>query len=191
MIEDVDRALKGLIERDALRGSAVGISFDAPSKSWAARQNGPVVNVFLFDVHEDLERRAAQYEEVRRDVDGRSVVVDRRLPPRLYALSYLVSAWAQRPEDEHRLLGAVLSCLLRTPRLEVAGESDAPPLRMTVGEPAPKKRPATDLWSAFGGEVKPSLDVVVTAPVDPGRHQPVGPLVTRTPVVKMRRRRGA
>lgn len=188
MIEEVDRALKTLIENDALRGSGVGVSFEAPSKSWAARRNGPVVNVYLYDVREDVGRRMAQYEEVRRNVDGRAVVVDRRMPPRHYALSYLASAWAQRPEDEHRVLGAVLSCLLRTPALPAPGGEESPPFRMTVGEAAAKTRSGADVWAAFGGDVKPSLEVVVTAPVDPDRHLPVGPLVTEQPVVKMRRR---
>ena len=37
----------------------------------------------------------------------------RHLPPRYFKLSYLVTAWTQRPEDEHRLLSALLSCFLR------------------------------------------------------------------------------
>ena len=38
--------------------------------------------------------------------DGR--VNARRQPPRWYKLSYLITAWTQRPEDEHRLLAAIL-----------------------------------------------------------------------------------
>lgn len=188
MIEDVDRALKELIERDALRGSGVGVSFDAPSKTWAARQNAPTVNVYLYDVREDLERRAGQYEEVRGEVDGRNVVVDRRLPPRVYSLTYLVTAWAQRPEDEHRLLSALLSCLLRNPDLALGTGDDEPPLHLTVGQPPAKDRSTPELWGAFGGDLKPSLEVVVGAPIDPDRHLPIGPLVTQEPVIRMRRR---
>lgn len=182
MIEDVDRALRTLVERDALAGSGVDVSFEAPSKAWAARRNSPTVDVYLYDIREDVERRPGGYEEIRRNVDGRDVVVDRRMPPRMFALSYLVSAWTQRPEDEHRLLGALLSCLLRHP---VLPSPDEVPLRMTVALGTSKERSATDLWGALGGELKPSLDVVVTAPVDPAMRQEVGPLVTEEPVIKV------
>ncbi len=197
MIHDVDDALRALIERDALDGSGVEVSFDAPSKAWAARQNSPTVNVYLYDIHEDAGRRGVQYEEVRRNVDGREAVVDRRMPPRMFSLAYLVSAWTQRPEDEHRLLSAILACLLRNATLprdllggSLAGDAGAgtgPPLvKMTVALPASNERKSSDVWGALGGELKPSLDVVVTAPLDPEMHQEVGPLVTEPPVVNVR-----
>ena len=40
-------------------------------------------------------------------------VTARHLPPRFFKLSYLVTAWTQRPEDEHRLLSSLLACFLR------------------------------------------------------------------------------
>lgn len=197
MIHDVDEALRALIERDALADSGVGVSFDAPSKAWAARQSSPTVNVYLYDIREDLDRRASAYEEIRRNVNGRDVVVDRRMPPRLFCLAYLVSAWTRRPEDEHRLLSAVLVCLLRHPVVpgdlfaESSSDSealDAGPhvVKMTVALPVTKERKTADVWGALGGELKPALDVVVTAPVDPQMRQPVGPLVTEPPVVTVR-----
>lgn len=192
MIDAVDASLRALIERDALGGSGVEVSFDAPSKAWAARRNSPTVDVYLYDIREDVERRPGQYEEIRRTVDGRDVVVDRRMPPRMFALSYLVSAWTQRAEDEHRLLSALLSCLLRNPVLPVVSAGTAPdsalPLRMTVALPGSKDRSASDLWGALGGELKPSLDLIVTVPVDPEARQEVGPLVTEEPVVRIRDR---
>lgn len=196
MIHDVDDALRALLERDALAGSGAGVSFDAPSKEWAARQSSPTVNVYLYDIREDVERRGAQYEDIRRNTEGRSTIVDRRMPPRLFGLAYLVSAWTQRPEDEHRLLSAVLSCLLRHPVVppDLLGGSLAPaeapgekplPVKMTVALPA-KDRKTSDVWGTLGGELRPALDVVVTAPVDPQLRQPVGPLVTEPPVVHVR-----
>lgn len=199
MIHDVDDTLRTLIERDALAGSSVELSFEAPSKAWAARQNGVTVNVYLYDIHEDLERRAVQYEDVRRNVDGRDVIVDRRRPPRAFSLSYLVTAWTQRPEDEHRLLSALLGCLLRNavlPEELLQGALAAPfptgtrpaPVRMTVAQPAPRDRSPSDVWGALGGELKPSLDVVITALFDPHAQLEVGPLVTEQPVIRVRDR---
>jgi len=59
---------------------------------------------------EDVEQREIMWEDVR-GADG--MIVERRPPPRRFKLSYLVTAWTQRPEDEHRLLSGLLTCFLR------------------------------------------------------------------------------
>jgi len=46
-----------------------------------------------------------------------------------------------------------------------------------VALPPPEDRAFADVWSALGGELKPSLDVVVIAPVDTGVLFPAGPPV--------------
>src|SRR6266536_618567 len=187
MINDVDESLRVLIRRDALNGSNVEIAFDAPSKDWAARQNTPTVNLYLYDVREDLERRRVQYEDVKETVGEREIIVDRRLPPRKFKLSYLVTAWTQRPEDEHRLLSAILSCFIRSDALpsdilqgtlaEVRPPRTQPePVRVTVALPPPQDRSISDVWTALGGELKASLDLVVTAPFDTRRTFEVGPI---------------
>ena len=48
---------------------------------------------------------------------------------------------------------------------------------VTVGLPPPEDRAFADVWSALGGELKPSLDVVVVAPVQTGVVYPAGPPV--------------
>ena len=109
MIHEVDHALRTLIEREALAGTDVEVAFDAPTKDWAARRTAPTVDVYLYDIREDLRRRERglvnTYEGDR--------ITSRQLPPRYFKLSYLVTAWTQRPEDEHRLLAALLACFLR------------------------------------------------------------------------------
>ena len=110
MIHDVDATLRALIERDVLNGPGVELSFDAPTKEWAAKLALPTINVFLFDIREDPSRRDVFFEDVR-DEDGR--VVERRQPPRRMRLAYLLSAWTKRAEDEHRLLSALLGCFLQ------------------------------------------------------------------------------
>ena len=35
----------------------VDVVFDAPTKDWAARRNAPTVNLYLYDIREDLRRR--------------------------------------------------------------------------------------------------------------------------------------
>src|ERR1700747_58237 len=109
MIQDVDESLRALVKRDALNGSKADVAFDAPTKEWSSRRNAPTVDLYLYDIREDLERREAVLQDVRGE---KGFVVSRRPPPRRFKLSYLVTAWTQRPEDEHRLLSSLLACFL-------------------------------------------------------------------------------
>ena len=89
--------------------------FDAPTKDWAGRRNAPTIDVYLYDIREDLRRRE---RGLINEYDERGRIVGRHLPPRHFKLSYLVTAWTQRPEDEHRLLvgaAAVLPAPRRDP----------------------------------------------------------------------------
>ena len=183
MIHDVDESLRALVRRDALNGSGVEVAFDAPTKDWVARRNSPVVNLYLYDIREDTTRRDTAWVEVRGD-DGR--VKERRLPPRRFRLSYLATAWTQRPEDEHRLLSALLGGFLRheyfpAELLQGSLEGEETPVLITVGLPPDDDRKIADTWSALGGELKPSLDVVVTAPMNIARSIEAGPPVLEEP----------
>lgn len=179
MIHEVDEALRRLVRGEALAGSDVDVVFDAPTKDWAARRNAPTVNLYLYDIREDIRRRQRglinEYDE-----DGK--VAARHMPPRHVKLSYLLTAWTQRPEDEHRLLSALLSCLLgyeSIPAALLEGPLAALglPVPLTVALPPPEDRAFADVWTALGGELKPSLDVVVSAPVDAGKRYPAAALV--------------
>ena len=56
---------------------------------------------------------------------------------------------------------------------------------LSVGLPPPEDRAFADVWSALGGELKPSLDVVVTAPTDTGQRRETGPPVVLPPRVSI------
>ena len=179
MIHEVDEALRRLVRGEALAGSDVDVVFDAPTRDWAARRNAPTVNLYLYDIREDLRRRE---RGLINEYDADGAVTSRHMPPRHVKLSYLLTAWTQRPEDEHRLLSSLLFCLLGYESLP-AGLLEGPlaalalPVPMTVALPPPEDRAFADVWSALGGELKPSLDVVVSAPVDAGKRYPAGPPV--------------
>src|SRR5213596_3939990 len=113
MIQDVDESLRALVKRDALNGSKADVAFDAPNKEWSSRRNTPTVDLYLYDIREDLEQREVMWEDIRGDSRDSRLITERRPPPRRFKLSYLVTAWTQRPEDEHRLLSALLVCFLR------------------------------------------------------------------------------
>lgn len=187
MIHEVDSALRALILREGLDQSGAEVVFDAPTKDWASRRgNIPTVDVYLYDIREDLRRR--ERGMINEYADGR--VVARRLPPRHFKLSYLITAWTTRPVDEHRLLSSLLGCFLRhdavppdllTGPLEEFGLA----VPLSVALPPPEDRSFADVWSALGGELKPSLDIVVSVPTDSGQRRPVGPPITAPPSVSV------
>jgi len=108
VIQTVDDAIRILFEREVLNGVDVDVVFDTPSDEWAERRNSPTVNVYLFDIREDLKHRAVGRTPVR-DAAGR--VTAQIHPTRWFNLFYVVTAWTQRPEDEHRILASLLYCL--------------------------------------------------------------------------------
>ncbi|MGA3489237.1 DUF4255 domain-containing protein [Micromonosporaceae bacterium DT55] len=179
MIHEIDEALRRLVKEEALPSSGVEVVFEAPTKEWAARRNAPTVNVYLYDIREDLRRRS---RGLINEYDEQGRVVQRIAPPRYIKLSYLVTAWTQRPEDEHRLLSALLLGFIRfdaVPATLLTGSVAAIglPVPMTVALPPPEDRAFADVWSALGGELKPSLDVVVSTPLHSGQVVAAGPPV--------------
>lgn len=188
MIHEVDEVLKGLLTGGVLTGTGIEVAFDAPTRDWAARRNAPTIDAYLYDIREDVARRERGAVAVR---DDRGVVLRRRQPPRWYRLSYLVTAWTKRPEDEHRLLSAVLATLL--PREVLPPEELTGPLAelgltipLTVAGLHTEARSLADIWSALGGELKPSLDVVITAPFPVSPEYSAGPPVTEGAGVRVR-----
>ncbi|MEU8825096.1 DUF4255 domain-containing protein [Streptomyces sp. NPDC048636] len=185
MIHEVDEGLRRLLGESGLEASGVEVVFDAPTRDWAARRSGPTVCAFLYDIREDATRRGTGTQEVY-DADGH--LVARRSPPRWFELTYLVTAWANRPQDEHRLLSQVLACLVAADTLPARLLTGTlAELGLTVsldtagaGLDAPA---ASDVWSALGGELKASLGVLVRAPLA-GISTAVAPPVTEGLVVR-------
>ncbi|MET9397885.1 DUF4255 domain-containing protein [Kitasatospora sp. NPDC002965] len=185
MIHEVDEGLRRLLAESGLDASGVDVVFDAPTRDWAARRSAPTVCVFLYDVREDHTRRASGAGEVY-DADG--FLAARRAPARWFELTYLVTAWASRPQDEHRLLSQVLTCLVSTdalpPRLLTGSLAELGLIVGLDGGGAGLDAPAaSDVWSALGGELKPSLGLRVRAPLA-GATTAVAPPVTEGLVVR-------
>lgn len=188
MIHDLDETLRGIVRRDVINGSDIEVLFDAPTKDWASRRNTPTIDIYLYDIREDLKRRH-NGEVFMRNEQGRKTT--RTVLPRFFKFSYLVTAWTQRPEDEHRLLSAMLACFLRNDRipgdwLTGALAEQGWPVEITIALPPPEDRALSDVWSALGGELKPSLDLVCLVPMDLDRMSPVAALVSDPPEFQFR-----
>lgn len=186
VIHDVDETLRAIIERSIVDGGDVEVSLDAPTRDWGVRQNKPTINAFLYDIREDLARRDMAPVAITNEA---GTVIGREAPPRRFRLSYLLTAWTQRPEDEHRLLSGLLSTFLAFDQIPGGDEGylvgslaeSAVPTLLTLALPPPQDRSLSDIWSALGGELKPSLDLVIIAPLEPGRTFQTGKPVLELP----------
>jgi len=169
MIDDLDDALRDLLVRELpIRDNEVDIAFDQPKREWSARLSRPSLNLYLYDIRENLRLRR---EATQREVERRpSSVITARRAVRL-DLYYLVTAWATAPEDEHRLLARTLMTLLRYPELpdDALPENlrDQPnPIPLKVAQPDTLDKPS-DLWSVLDNQQRPGLVLVVTLAFSP------------------------
>jgi hypothetical protein len=151
---------KGLID-----SSDVDISFEVPRDEWVRSLTRPTINLFLFDVAENTEKRDTNpYTSV---AGGKA---ERRLPPRRIDLFYMVSVLTTDVADEHEVLWRVLATLMRYQQLpqEVLSESlrsVTPPLAARLAG-KDDTRSFLDLWSALATRPRPALAYVLTAPMD-------------------------
>jgi hypothetical protein len=187
VITEVDESIKQVLG-GVLGHGEVELVFDAPTTDWAARRSGPTIDAFLYDIREDVRRRENGVVERRSD-DG--TVRTRSRPARYFKLSYLLTAWVQRPEDEHRLLDRMLASFDRLdalPSETLTGSlaDIASPVPVSIALPPPEDRAFADVWSSLGGELKPSLDLVVIAPSVADVALPFGPPVLQQPASEIR-----
>ena len=179
MIHEVDEAIRRLLAAGDVPGDQGELAFEAPTTEWTSRRNAPTVNVFLYDIREDLGRRKSGTVEVHGE-DG--MLLGWRGVARWFELSYLVTAWTNRAQDEHRLLSQALGVLVRSERLQPDWLTGSlAELGLTVGlqvaGPVSEGGAASDVWSALGGELKPAINLKVISPLA-GEWTPAGPPVT-------------
>ena len=112
-----------------------------PRRTGSRAATRPTVDLYLYDIREDLQRRVPAWEDVaRRDGRRHARGGSRRAGS---SSSYLVTAWTQRPEDEHRLLSSLLACVPRAtrssrPRTARSAAQRGGPARL------PRRGPAAD-----------------------------------------------
>jgi hypothetical protein len=186
VLSEIDRALVTLLSTKTYSEERVKVDLDPPTKDWAARRSGPVLNLFLNDIREDTDKRSADIIEVK---DDHGTIVARRPAERTFKFSYALSAWTSRPEDDHALLGAALSNLMQreylpedlcTGTLAEMARVGRPAL-VRVGGVLYSERLVTELWSAIGGEFRPIIAVTVSTLIPAGLPTPAGPRQTAPP----------
>jgi hypothetical protein len=166
MLAELHSSLQVLLrERGLLDERDVAIEFESPVKTWVAARTRPTLNLFLFDLQENVELRQTSLETTR--ANGRGI---QRMPPRRFDLRYLVSALTTDPADEHLLLWRTLVTLMKYPVLppdllpELIRRHELP-VQAKVVRTEEGPRPL-DLWTALESPPRPALLYVVTVPVD-------------------------
>jgi hypothetical protein len=177
MIDDLDRTIAALLRHESYGlppelADQVQISFATPDDQFPPQSvTLPAVDLFLYDVRENLDLRSNEVYVERRS-NGTSVLSN---APVRVDFSYLVTAWSSesvpdRAQDEHRLLGEVMQVLLRHSTLPedvlqgaLAGQE--PPLPASALQPG-RLQSLGEFWQALGGKPKAALNYSVTVSID-------------------------
>ena len=162
VIAETDQALALVLKRRVIGNAAIAVAFDPPNRPWIQSLTGPAVNLFLFDIKENLHRRDVMYEKV---IGADGAVVARRPPPPRVDLHYTVSAWAPTVLVEHKILAAALRCFCSMAAL---------PYDVLVATESGARR---SMFLNLGGELKVGFELAVTVPMPGLADLPAAPVV--------------
>jgi uncharacterized protein DUF4255/carboxypeptidase family protein len=166
MLNEINKAFESLLrERGLIDPLDVDVRFDVPSDEWIESLTRPTVNAFLFELHENTDKR-----------DGAPVTTitatrgERRMAPRRIDLVYMVSVLTADIEDENELLWRVLATLMKYQQfppevLPASLRTVTPPLLTRIAA-KDEARNTVDIWSALGTEPRPTICYIITAPMD-------------------------
>lgn len=169
MFDEIDEAIRQLLSRELpIRNNEIDIAFDLPKREWSARLSRPTLNLYLYDVRENIKMR--QMTAAWETTSNGSTATTRRGPVRV-DLTYMVSAWATQPDDEHRLLGRLMQTMLRFPTvpddlLPEAMKAQKLPVALQMAQPDILDKP-TELWGVLSNDLRPGIGLRVTMAVNP------------------------
>jgi Pvc16 N-terminal domain len=154
------------------------ISFDKPDKDWAGTLGKPNVNLFLYDIRENLQLRSNEQYLSRNGTSGTTSFSPTRID-----FTYLISVWTNKNGDssghikeEHRILGNVLTALLRYPILPqellqgaIRDQSQIPGAQLPRAWIAqPEDTPKTwEFWGSNEWRLKAGISYRVTLYIQP------------------------
>lgn len=167
MIHDVDDTLKQLlVSHVPIDLSEIDIRFEMPARDWSTNVSRPTVNLYLYDIRENLELRSNQPMRTA----GADAFSLSPAPVRI-DLCYLISVWTSDISDEHQLLGRVLTTLLRFPHLPeevLRGSLQTQPFPVRGWIAQPERTPnAWDFWGHLEHRMKAGLSYCLTTSLEP------------------------
>ncbi|MEV0374871.1 DUF4255 domain-containing protein [Streptomyces sp. NPDC050636] len=192
MIQLVDRALESRVRQEmTCLPPGFTVTFQPPGRDAGLGETtgSEAVGLYLYDIREDLDRRqtGTVYQYAGPLPIRKRAQFD---PPRWARLSYLVAAWAPDALIAHNMLGDLLVGLARSPEFPVQLPPELEEMELSalldVGHPASEDRALTELWSAVGHSLVPTLNVTVTLPLLSYVPQSYTRWVDQDPVVNER-----
>src|SRR3954471_16007184 len=109
MLTTIQTAIQRLLhEHGHIDSDEVDVRFERPSRQWAESLMLPTINLFLFDIVENTDRRNGAPHISR--ANGQAQM---RVPARRFDLRYMVTVFTTLMEDETTLLWRTLATLLR------------------------------------------------------------------------------
>ncbi len=188
MLDELDDAIEKMLKDGLPNGLAsVSISFLPPDKDFPpSSAPAPALNLFLYDIHENLELRTSDFKIVERGSPKKKKALVRPAPVYIQC-SYMVTAWpgtgtTTPAKDEHRLLGAAMTALIRYRSIPDkyldSAQSFAPHLSLPI-QPGTLK--VGEFWQAMGAKPRAAFDYHITISFDPAEPYEV-PVVEEIPV---------
>lgn len=167
MLDDLDKTLESVLRNRGGIGSDIEVAFDQPNREWASRLSRPTLNMFAFDIRENQRLRQMDREVSH---NGNSAMIT--IPPRRFDVSYIVTAWTRKIEDEHRLIWRALSTMKRF--MYLAPDACEGSLRysridipLLVAETSPTLTSnLVDLWSVLDNQLHLGFTVIATLELD-------------------------
>jgi hypothetical protein len=180
MIHDLDATLKQILT--TRMPSPVEVKFDQPVKDWNKSSSKPTLNLFLFDVRENNVLRQHQWQMLPNGngLNGNGRYQKQRTPFR-FDCHYLITAWANKIENQHQILSEAIAVLLQYPVLPddfLVGRLQNQPfeIQARVGSHDKLTNPA-ELWSAMDNQIRTGVSYIVTIAINPWQVEDTEPPV--------------
>jgi len=189
MLHLLDQSLEHYLRGEVPLDERIDVAYEAPDDEWRGRITRPTINLFVWDIRRNQAESQAGMNLVERD----NAKFHQAAPPRI-DFRYLITTWTSEVQDEHQLLGAILVACLRQPLIPVrylqGGLAEATPVpRIQVARFDGAE--SSEFWASMGGQLKASLDVIVTTTVDSTVLTEAGPPVREIELAARERRTGA
>ena len=173
MIDALDETIRQLLIRELpITDNEIDIAFDMPKREWSARLSRPTLNLFLYDIRENVALRKVGWEPTATNGNGS---VGRKAAPLRVDCHYMLTAWANDPSDEHRLLARAMLVLFRynelpRPMLAERLQNQAFDIRAKLAAHDKLTNPA-EVWGALDNEMRPTVSYILTLTMDPWQEE--------------------
>jgi Pvc16 N-terminal domain len=148
-----------------LPAAEIDLSFKTPDREWSGKLTRPTVSLFLHEVRRSQNRSVTG--TVTRQNNG---VYSREMLSPFIRVRYAISVWTSEPDDEHRVLGELLSVVLTAGHIPPDYLAD--PLgqlgnNVELSIAGEDLQTTLNVWSALGVAPRASVELVAILPVAP------------------------